>query len=109
MVDGYSVNFTNNPRRGKLCLPRIVNQKAPIQVRKASEASLAVRGERLFNLLPQEIGDTALPLSNSVIPFKTKLDNFLSTIPDQPTVQRRRRPAATNSLLDQIPMTVRSL
>ena len=109
LVDGYTINLINNPRRGRLCVSRIINKKAPIQVRRASEASLAVKGARLFNLLPRYIRDTAVPVSKSVIPFKTKLDNFLSSIPDQPTVQSRRRPAETNSLLDQIPMTVRSL
>ena len=88
---------------------RSTNKKAPIQVRRAREASLAVRGARLCKLLPCDVRNTVLPLTNSVIPFKTKLDNFLSTIPDQPTVQSRRRPAVSNSLLDQIPMTVRSL
>ena len=39
LVDGYTLNFSNNPRRGRLCVSRIVNQKAPIQVRRASEAS----------------------------------------------------------------------
>ena len=109
LVDGYTVNIINNPRRGRLCVVRPINKNAPNQVRKASEASLTVRGARLFNLLPRDIRNTDLPLTNSVIPFKTKLDNFLTCIPDQPTVQSRRRPAATNSLLDQIPMTVRSL
>ena len=108
LVDGYTLNFNINPRRGKLCMVRSTNKKAPIQVRRASEASLAVRGARLFNLLPCDVRNTVLPLTKSVIPFKTKLDNFLSTIPDQPTVQTRRRPALSNSLLDQIPMTVRS-
>ena len=109
LVDGYTLNFTNNPRRGRLCVPRKVNQKPPLQIKKASEASLAVRGARLFNLLPRNIRDTSLPVSKSVIPFKTLLDNFLSNIPDQPTVQSRRRPAESNNLLDQVPMTVKSL
>ena len=88
---------------------RTINKKAPSQVKRVSEASLAVKGAQIFNFLPRDIRDTGLPVTNSVIPFKTKLDNFLSTIPDQPTVQTRRRPANTNSLLDQIPMTVRFL
>ena len=62
-----------------------------------------------INLLPREVRDMSLPDSKSVVPFKTKLDHFLASIPDQPTVQNRRRPASSNSLLDQIPMTVRSL
>ena len=92
-----------------MCVIRQINKNAPLQVRRASEASFEVRGARLFNLLPRDVRNIALPTSNSVIPFKTQLDNFLSSIPDQPTVQTRRRAAGTNSLVDQIPMTVRSL
>ena len=109
LVDGYKLAFINNPRRGKLCVVRKVNQHAPIQVKRASDASLAVRGARIFNLLPQNIRDTLLTPNKSVIPFKTKLDQFLSSVPDQPTIQSRKRPAQTNSLLDQIPMTIRTL
>ena len=109
LVDGYKLDFINNARRGRLCVVRPVNKNAPTQVRRASESSLAVKGARAFNLLPKEVRDITLPVSKSVVPFKTKLDNFLSLIPDQPTVQGRRRPASSNSLLDQIPMTVRSL
>ena len=109
LVDGYKLDFINNARRGRLCVVRPVNKNAPTQVRRASESSLAVKGARAFNLLPKEVRDITLPVSKSVVPFKTKLDNFLSSIPDQPTVQGRRRPASSNSLLDQIPITVRSL
>ena len=105
----YTLDFINDPRRGRLCVVRPINRNAPTQVRKASDASLAVKGARLFNLLPRELRNTDLPVTRSVIPFKTKLDNFLSSIPDQPTVQGRKRPAATNCLLDQIPMTIKSL
>ena len=109
LVDGYTLNFINNPRRGRLCVVRLINKRAPNQVKRVSEGSLAVRGAKLFNLLPRDVRDTGLTVTNSVIPFKTKLDNFLSTIPDQPTVQTRRRPANSNSLLDQIPMVIRFL
>ena len=109
LVDGYKMVFTNNARRGRLCEVRPVNRNAPTQVRRVAESSLAVKGARCFNLLPRAVRDVPLPLSRSVVPFKTKLDTFLSTVPDQPTVQCRRRPASSNSLLDQIPMTVKSL
>ena len=109
LVDGYTINFINNPRRGRLCVVRTINKNTPLQVKKASEATLAVRGARIFNLLPRSIRDISLNTNRSVIPFKSKLDQFLSTIPDQPTIQNRKRPAKTNSLADQIPMTVRTL
>ena len=109
LVSGYSLDFNNNLRRGRLCAVRQVPQKVPTSVRQASEASLAVHGARLFNLLPRDVRDMVLSPTKSVLPFKRKLDRYLSTIPDQPTIQGRRRPANSNSLLDQIPMTVRSM
>ena len=36
--------------------------------------------------------------------FKNHLDIFLSTVPDQPTIPGLSRAAATNSLLDQVPL-----
>ena len=38
----------------------------------------------------------------SVDMFKTALDTWLASIPDQPTTDRRQRAAMTNSLLDQV-------
>ena len=34
--------------------------------------------------------------------FKSGLDAWLGTVPDQPTIPGRQRAAATNSLLDQV-------
>ena len=73
---------------------------APAAVRRARESSLAVRGARLFNLLPASLRNQA----GSFDTFKIHLDTFLSGVPDQPTVPGLARAAATNSLLDQIPL-----
>ena len=73
---------------------------APAAVRRARERSLSVRGAKIFNLLPaslrNEEGDFDL--------FKNHLDIFLSGVPDQPTTPGLARAAATNSLLDQLPI-----
>ena len=73
--------------------------KAPAAVRKAREASLQVKGAKVFNCLPRGIRDivTATPEN-----FKSTLDNWLSTIPDKPNIPGRQRAAPSNSLLDQI-------
>ena len=73
-------------------------QQAPAAVRNAREASLSVRGARLFNLLPRELRDT---FTGSVDQFKSRLDSWLETVPDQPTIPGRPRAAASNSLIDQ--------
>ena len=73
--------------------------KAPAAVRKAKETSLQVRGAKLFNSIPRDLMDIS---TGSPDKFKAKLDEWLSTIPDEPTVPGRQRAAASNSLLDQV-------
>ena len=65
------------------------------------EKSLSVHGAHLFNLLPKSLrneNSADFPL------FKNHLDIFLKNIPDQPTTPGLGRAAATNSLLDQVPL-----
>ena len=99
LVKGYSLPFYNSPRRGRLVgLPPIANG-CPAAVKQALEASLRVKGARLFNLLPKDLRDLE---GVSLVTFKTGLDAWLGTVPDQPTIPGRQRAAATNSLLDQV-------
>ena len=79
-----------------------MKNSAPSKVKKAREHSLPVHGVRLFNLLPAYLRNED---SADFDLFKNHLDIFLSSIPDQPTVPPGLgRQAATNSLLDQIPI-----
>ena len=102
MVEGYNVPFTINPRRGRLVQVSPLNRSSPACVKKAFESSLKVKGARIFNSIPAYIRNIN---SDNIDTFKSNLDTFLSTIPDQPTIPGRVRAAASNSLLDQIPMT----
>ena len=71
----------------------------PTAVKRAKEASLQVKGARLFNLLPKNLrGMKGVTLDT----FKANLDRWLSAIPDQPTTAGRQRAALSNSLLDQV-------
>ena len=63
---------------------------------KAREASLQVKGARLFNLIPRDKKNVTVDV------FKSGLDAWLSTIPDQSTSPGRQRAAITNSLIDQV-------
>lgn len=104
-VDGYNLDFTpKTDRRGRECRVKPVPRNSPPSVRKARENSLAVKGAKMFNMLPPDIRNTD---SEKVHIFKTKLDRFLRNIPDQPTIQEEGRAAETNSLLHQIPMSRR--
>ena len=98
LVQGYQATFLTSDRRGRqMQLAPLCNQ-SPSSVRKARESSLQVKGARLFNCIPRELRDTSTGTPDQ---FKAKLDDWLSTIPDQPTVPGRPRAAASNSLLDQ--------
>ena len=101
MVFGYSVDFSYDGRRGRSIVPKNVVRSAPTMVRHAREQSLGVRGAALFNLLPEQLRSMN---SEHVDLFKNHLDVFLSSIPDQPTMPGLGRAAATNSLLDQLPV-----
>ena len=76
-----------------------LNNSAPASVRRARESSLKVKGARLFNAIPQDLRDMSVGTQDK---FKARLDEWLATIPDQPTIPGRARAAATNSLLDQV-------
>ena len=101
LIDGYSITWQWNERRGRYCIPHSIPTSAPAKVRKARESTLGVHGARLFNILPsflrnENSGDFAL--------FKNYLDIFLSSVPDQPTTPGLTRAAVSNSLLDQVPL-----
>ena len=84
-----------------MAVPTNIPSNAHSTVKGAREKSLSVHGALLFNLLPKSLrnensGDFPL--------FKNHLDIFLTNIPDQPTTPGMVRAAATNSLLDQVPL-----
>ena len=102
LVSGYDVNFSScGARRGRVIIPKPVDNKSPAVVRKARENSLAVRGAKIFNLLPDSLRTLN---SDHVDFFKNHLDVFLDSVPDQPTVTGLGRAADSNSLLYQLPM-----
>ena len=102
LVKGYSVDFTSVlGRRGRTALPHDVIQSSSASVKKARESSLGVKGAKMFNLLPSSIRNTN---SANVDVFKNALDEFLSKVPDQPTVAGQGRAAESNCLLHQVPL-----
>ncbi len=63
------------------------------------ESSFNVRGPRLFNKLPDSLRNiTMCKVEN----FKSKLDKYLSTIPDKPLVNGYQKFSAnySNSIVD---------
>ena len=98
LVGGYSLQWQWSDRRGRYAVPAPLARGAPSAVRRARERSLAVRGARIFNMLPASLRNE----TGTFDIFKSRLDVFLSGVPDQPTVPGQARAAATNSLLDQL-------
>ena len=101
LVEGYPLEFTpTTNRRGRECRIKSVVQSSPSQVKKARENSLAVKGAKMFNLLPSHIRNIT---SEKVDVFKSSLDFFLKSVPDEPTIEGEGRSAPTNCLLHQVP------
>ena len=92
------VRCFNNIRRGRLCIVPPLNMRSMASVRTLKEQSFAVRGPQLFNVMPPEIRDYVGSLEG----FKKRLDKYLFTVPDKPSMPQYPQPAASNSLLDQI-------
>ena len=99
LVSVYSLPFQNSDRRGTYVIVPPFATSSPSSVKKAREASLQVKGARLFNLMPVHLRNMT---GVSVEMFKAALDTWLASIPDQPTTDGRQRAAITNSLLDQV-------
>ena len=97
------MNFKRNERRGLLREVKNTRKNSPASIRNARDASLGVKGAKIFNLLPITLRNMNDP-NLKVEDFKRELDNFLSMIPDEPTIPNRTRAADSNSLLHQIPM-----
>ena len=98
-IAGYSFQVTYSDRRGRQISVAPYPRNSPASVRNARESSMQVQGARLFNSLPRYIRDIS---TGSVESFKTELDGWLDSIPDQPTIPNMSRSAVTNSILDQI-------
>ena len=99
LVKGYEISFSESDRRGRMATPKAIVRTAPAHVRNARQASLGVKGCRLFNLLPRSLRDMKGATQDT---YKKELDSYLSTIPDQPTLAGTQRAAESNSLIDQI-------
>ena len=103
LVAGYDQHFTHCARKGRMAIPKHIQKSAPAAIQRAREGSLAVKGCKLFNLLPVTIRNME---STTVDCFKRALDIFLSTVPDQTTIVGVGGSAETNSFLHQLTMKI---
>ena len=93
------LNDNEEDRLGRKCdIPSIITNSTT-HVQNMREASLTVRGQKLFNILPKHLRDIKDCTKET---FKSALDRYLRTIPDEPHIQGyvQMRRAESNSLLD---------
>ena len=86
-------------RRGRECQIPSINHHTPRNIQALKHATLPARGQQLFNTLPRDIRNMT---GCKVDTFKRRLDNYLSTIPDEHQVlgYTAKRRADSNSVLD---------
>ena len=104
LVQPFNPNFShrNNLRLGRFInVPPIIHGNSAA-IKNIIEKSLSIRGPKLFNKLPPHLRNMTNVTVNT---FKTHLDRYLSTIPDQPSIAGyvSHRASESNSLIHQIP------
>jgi hypothetical protein len=93
-----NITSSNHIRHGRTCTIPIVRNSAPGPIKTIRYGSFAVQAPRLFNSLPAHIRNIT---GCTVDSFKTELDKYLGSIPDEPqipgyTLYRR---AESNSII----------
>lgn len=105
ILEGLVPNFSEHPitttfnkRTGRKCCIECVKSSALGTLRTAS---LPVHGARLFNSLPKHTRSLS---SCSLEVFKSSLDKFLSSLPDEPLIPgyTQFRRAESNSILNMV-------
>ena len=96
----FRIRQTTSARRGRLCVVPPLNTGATARLKTITDHYFAVRGPRLFNVLPIKLRD----FEGSVDTFKASLDSFLSKLKvrDQPEIPSYHQSSNSNSLVDQI-------
>lgn len=99
VINNINLNTTVHQRLGRLCYIERVHPSSTTRVRTLKENAFAIRGPKLFNALPKHLRD---PNYTSLEQFKTQLDKFLRTLPDQPNLPHYHLRAAGNSITDHL-------
>ena len=94
----FRVKTTLSERRGLHCQIPNLARNVTGRVKTLADQSFAVRGPKLFNELPKDLRS----VDRSFDAFKGRLDKFLSSVPDQPSLPGYYQQVVSNCLLDQI-------
>ena len=79
LVPNYGIQWTWDSKGRVLSIPRNNHKNTPIAI-KMRDQSLIVHGGRIFNILSSALRN----FTGTKETFKTKLDIFMTKIPDQP-------------------------
>ena len=81
----YDFDFMEDNRHGRLAIVKDI----PVSISaKDRDLSLAVKGAKMFNMLPRYLRDFR---SDQVENFKILLDKYLEKIPDNPCASARKQ------------------
>ena len=99
-----SIKTKESERLGRSCHIPPIARSAPSHIKNIRETSFSVMGPRIFNCLPHHIRDLRGCSTNE---FKSKLDTFLRSVPDEPLIQgyTQYRRCDSNSLIDWLRST----
>lgn len=98
-LNNLKIQFNIHQRLGRLCHIERIHSRASARVKTLKENAFAIRGSLLFNALPKNLRDAP---ERSLESFKSQLDKFLRTVPDQPKLPHYHLSAASNSIIDQL-------
>ena len=94
---GHIIKNRKHPRHGTQCFIQYPTNRNPAQ--SLQKNTITVFGTRLYNSLPKYLRDIE---SVKTEKFKSELDKFLDTIPDQPKMPNYATASGSNSILDQL-------
>ena len=104
LVPNFELEFKEDQRRGQTVKVESIDG-TNTRFKSIKKASFKIEGAQIFNAMPKDIRG----YMGSKESFKRNLDNFLSTIPDEPEVEGGQVPSAldfnvkpSNSLKDWV-------
>ena len=106
-VPNIGMTYTENDRTGIHFNQPTIKKAATSCYRQMRTQSFSYSAARIYNSLPRHLKRKQALEENFdrvrvVEEFKKQLDNFLTTLPDQPTTPGLTRAAETNSIVDQV-------
>lgn len=92
------IKAMNHIRTGRYCYIPSIKSTAPARIKTLRYASFPIHAAQLFNSLPEDIRNLT---GCSIEVFKSQLDGYLRTIPDEPQITgyTASRRASSNSIL----------